>query len=128
MQPTSLAFQTTVAGSHQSICRFDVIQNGKVVASLPIVDGNVSADRTAAQMRAFSAVIADVDGSLTPADISGLLAPFGTRCQIYRGVVIPNVVMVVDLDNSAVTFAEGNNNGTYADPLTGDLILAWGNI
>lgn len=125
MQPTSSAFQAAVQGSHQAICRFDIIQNGIVVMQLPIVSGNVTADRTAAQMRQFDAVLADPDGSLTPADMSALLAPFGTHAQIWRGVLITQVLAVQDLDNTAATFNQGTNNGTIGDPVTGALILGW---
>jgi hypothetical protein len=125
MQPTSLDFQTTVQGSHQSVCRVDIIQNGSVVMQLPIVDGSVTADRTAAQMRQFDATLGDPDGSLTPADMSAVLAPFGTRAQIWRGVRIVDVQSVQDIDNSAATFSEGTNNGTVSDPTTGNLILGF---
>lgn len=125
MQPTSSAFQAAVQGSHQAICRFDIIQNGTVVMQLPIVDGNVTADRTAAQMRSFDATLGDPDGTLTPEDMSAVLAPFGTRAQLWRGVLINEVDAVQDLDNTAAAFNEGTNNGTIGDPVTGSLILGW---
>ena len=125
MQPTSLDFQTTVQGSHQAVCRVDIIQDGSVVMQLPIVDGSVTADITAAQMRQFDATLGDPDGSLTPADMSAVLAPFGTRAQIWRGVKIVNVAAVQDIDNSAATFSQGTNNGTIGDPVSGALILGW---
>jgi hypothetical protein len=103
----------------------DIIQNGAVVMQLPIVDGSVTADRTAAQMRQFDATLGDPDGSLTPADMSAVLAPFGTRAQIWRGVRIVNVEAVQDIDNSAATFNQGTNNGTIGDPVSGALILGW---
>lgn len=93
---------------------------------LPIVAGSVSADRTSAQMRQFSATLADPDGSLTPADMSAILAPFGTRAQIWRGVRVTNVAAVQDIDNDIASWSQGTNNGTIADPVTGQLILGWG--
>ncbi|MCW2904199.1 MAG: hypothetical protein JWO67_6464 [Streptosporangiaceae bacterium] len=128
MQPTSLAFQTAVQGSHHSVCLVNVIQKGQVVMQLPIVDGTVTADRTSAQMRSFTLTLGDPDGSLTPKDMTSLLAPFGSMCQIFRGVRISTVSAVVDLDNTAAAFNQGTNNGTTGDPATGHLILAWGSI
>jgi hypothetical protein len=125
MQPTSSAFQAVIQGSHQSVCRVDIIRNGSVVMQLPIVDGSVTADRTAAQMRQFDATLTDPDGTLTPADMSAVLAPFGTRAQLWRGVLIVNIDAVQDVDNSAATFSQGTNNGTIGDPVSGALILGW---
>lgn len=125
MQPTSSAFQAAIQASHQAVSRCDIIQNGSVVMQLPIVAGSVSADRTSAQMRRFDATLADPDGTLTPADMSAVLAPFGTRAQIWRGVLITQVDAVQDIDNSAATFNQGTNNGTIGDPVTGSLILGW---
>lgn len=125
MQPISLAFQNAIQGSHHSVCLVNVIQKGQVVLQLPIFDGLVSADRTSAQMRSFNASVGDPDGSLTPADMTGLLAPFGTMVQIFRGVRIFNVTAVSRLDSSAAAWSAGTNNGTIGDPSTGHLILGW---
>lgn len=122
---TSDQFRAEVKKSHQAVCRMDIIQNGQVVMTLPVFDGSVTADRTSAQMRQFSASVADPDGTLTPADMNAVLAPFGTRVKLYRGVRIPNIVTIADLDNTVVTWADGTNNGTVADPATGDLILGF---
>ena len=125
MQATSSAFQTAVQGSHQSVCLVNVIQNGKVVSTLDVYDGSVSADRTAAQQRRFTASVGDPDGELTPADISSMLAPFGTRLQLFRGIRLASVATVSRLDHTVATWSEGTNNGTIADPTTGDLILGY---
>lgn len=126
MQPVSDAFQAAVQRSHQAVCQVDIIDDGIVVASLPVFDGSVTADRTAAQMRTFTASLGDPDGIYTPATMSDLLAPFGRRAAIRKGVRIESVTAVQDIDNDVPSFTEGWNNGTIADPTTGDLILGWG--
>jgi hypothetical protein len=126
VQPISLAFQNAVQGSHHSVCLVNVIQKGQIVLQLPIFDGIVTADRTSAQMRSFSASVGDADGSLTPQDMTGLLAPFGTMVQIFRGVRIFAVATAFRLDSNVATWSQGTNNGTIADPTVGDLILGWG--
>lgn len=127
MQPISLAFQNAVQGSHHSVCLVNVIQKGQVVLQLPIFDGMVTADRTSAQMRSFNASVGDPDGTLTPADMTGLLAPFGTMVQIFRGVRIFSIDAATRLDNSPATWGQGTNNGTATDA-SGALALAYGII
>jgi hypothetical protein len=127
VQPTSLAFQTAVMGSHHAVCVVRIIQKGQIVMDLPIFDGQVTADRTSAQMRSFTAQVGDPDGSLTPEDMTGLLAPFGTMAQIFRGVRIFDIDAVSRLDNSPSTWGQGTNNGTTTDA-SGALALAYGII
>lgn len=125
MQPVSDAFQKAVQGSHQAVCEVNIIEDGIVVAQLPIFDGSVSADRTAAQMRTFTASLGDPDGTYTPATMADLLG-LGRRVQIRKGVRIESVTSVQDIANDVPTFTNAWNNGTIADPATGDLILGWG--
>jgi hypothetical protein len=125
VQPTSAAFQAAIQGSNQSVAQVNIIQDNKIVMILAAFDGAVTADGTAANQRTCSVSVGDEDGSLTPADISGVTAPFGTRMQILRGVTIEAPAAVVDLDNSVVTWAQGTNNGTIGDPTTGALVLGW---
>lgn len=128
MQPTSGAFQVAIQGSHQAVCQCNVLRGGKIVRTLPIVSGSTTADRTSAQMRSFSCTLGDPDGTLTPTDMASLLAPFGTQVELFRGVRLKSVTAVTDLDNDVSTWSQGTNNGTTVDPVTGDLILAWGQI
>jgi len=122
----SLAFQDAVRRSHTAMCEMDVIgPNGQVIMTIPVHDGSVTADRTAGQMRRFTAMIADPDGTLTPATMADALAPFGNSVQLWRGVRIENIQTVSDLDNDVASWADGTNNGTSTDPATGELILGW---
>lgn len=125
MQPTSAAFQAAVQGSNQSVAQVNIIQDNKIVMIVAAFDGSVTADGTAANQRTCAVMVGDEDGSLTPADISAVTAPFGTRMQILRGVTIEAEAAVVDLDNSVPSWAEGTNNGTIGDPTTGALVLGW---
>lgn len=127
MQGTSDAFQAAVVTDHTAVCRVDVIQDSKVVRSLNVHAGSVQADRTAAQMRSFTVDVSDPDGTLTPNGISALLAPFGTRLQLYRGVRIENDQTVSALYNAPSSWTTvssfGQMNGVVGDPSTGALRL-----
>lgn len=90
MQGFSDEFAETVQGSHTAVLVVQLIQNGKVVAMVQPHAGSVSADRTAAQLRTIQFEVVDQDGTLTPTGMGSLLAPFGTRVQVYRGVRIDN--------------------------------------
>lgn len=125
MQPTSAAFQAVIQVSNDAVSQVNIIQDGKIVMIVPAFDGSVTADGTAANQRTCTVMVGDETGDYTPADISGVTAPFGTLMQVLRGVTIPATASVIDLDNSVVTWAEGTNNGTIGDPTTGALILGW---
>jgi hypothetical protein len=122
VQGTSDIFQQLVQTTHEAVCEVDIIQNGKVVLQLVGFDGQVTADRTAAQMRSCTVSIGDPTGSLTPVDMASTLAPFGTRMQVKRGVRIPGSQLISQLDTGANGgFALGTNVGTVADATTGYL-------
>lgn len=57
---------------------------------LPVVDGNVTVDRTAATRRACSVRCVDPHGDLTPTEAGSLLTPYGTEIRPFRGVVFPD--------------------------------------
>lgn len=127
MRGTSPDFDAAVGRSHTAISQVDVIQNGKVIRQLAVHSGSVKADRTAAQQRSFDVECSDQDGTLTPDGISAVLAPFGTRLQIYRGVRIENVQTVVGhfdtVSSWQVSSTFGMLNGVVGDPSTGSLRL-----
>lgn len=91
VQGFSAAFAATVQNSHTAVVVIQLIQNGKVVGTIYPHAGSVNADRLAGQMRTIQFELVDTDGTLTPTGMGSLLAPFGTRVQIYRGVRIKNV-------------------------------------
>lgn len=127
MRGTSDAFKASVVTDHQAISKVDVVRDGKVIRTLAVHSGSVKADRTAAQMRSFEVEVSDLDGTLTPDGISALLAPFGTRLQLYRGVRIQNVQTLVSFHNTqsswSVSTEFGQLNGTVGDSSTGSLRL-----
>src|SRR5882724_2165006 len=113
MQGRSAAFDATVSKPHRAVSRADVIQDGKVVAQLAAAHtGSVAADRTAAQMRSFEVELSDPDGTLTPEGMGSLLAPFGTRLQISRGVRISSVEVQAAFYGSAASWVpSGGSTG-----------------
>lgn len=125
MRGTSADFDAAVVTDHQAICRVDVVRDGKVIRQLNVHSGSVKADRTAAQQRSFDVECSDQDGTLTPDGISAVLAPFGTRLQIYRGVRIENVQTVVGHFDTAsawsVSSTFGQMNGVVGDGTSGAL-------
>lgn len=105
MQGHSAEFAAAVRKSHTAVGRVDVIQDGKVVRQLAVHAGVVTADRAAAQMRSFDVEVADPTGELTPEGMTSLLAPFGTRLQLWRGVRLEDVDTRVALHNSPESWA-----------------------
>jgi hypothetical protein len=125
MQGFTPEFAEAVQRSHTAVVLAEVIQNGKVVATLDVTAGSVQADRTAAQLRTMEFEIVDRDGTLTPTGMSSLLAPFGTRIQLYRGVKIKNVETISAVyggANSWTPQTTGDMNGTKTDG-SGNLVL-----
>jgi hypothetical protein len=102
----------------------NVIQHNKVVATLDVFDGEVTADRTAAQMRQCTISLADPDGTLTPEDATSLLTPFGTQLQLLRGVKLPGVLLVAN--EALAVWSQGTMSGAIVDPVTNNLILGYG--
>jgi hypothetical protein len=91
MQGRSLAFDATVVNSHTAVQAVDIIQDGKVVLQPQVHSGSATADRTQDQMRSMEVELSDPTGTLTPTDMYSILAPFGTRVQLFKGVRIRSV-------------------------------------
>ena len=91
MQGRSAAFDATVVNSHVAVQAVELIQDGKVVLQPQVHSGSVTADRTQDQMRSMEVELSDPTGTLTPVDMNSLVAPFGTRMQLFKGVRIRNV-------------------------------------
>lgn len=127
MRGTTDAFKTSVVTDHQAISLVQVVRDGKVIRELAVHSGSVKADRTAAQMRSFDVEVSDPDGTLTPDGISALLAPFGTRLQLSRGVRIENVQTQAAFYNTKASWSVvtefGQMNGVVGDATTGALRL-----
>lgn len=118
MQGFSLQFAEAIQHSHTAVVIVQIVQNGKVVATLDVVAGSVNADKTAAQMRTIQFEIVDRDGTMAPTGMGSLLAPFGTRVQLYRGVRIRNVQTisaVYDAANPWTPQSTGDMNGVKID-------------
>lgn len=126
MQGFSNAFAATVQNNHTAVVVVQAVQNGKVVATLPVHAGSVTADRTAAQLRTFQFELVDTDGTLTPTGMTSLLAPFGTRVQLFRGVRIKNVETISAIYGVTNSWTPqtptGEMNGVKVDG-NGDLAL-----
>lgn len=115
-------FAILVKGSHQHICRVDVVQEGVVVLNLQVHAGTVDADRNNKFMRRFTATVADPDQTLTPATIRDLLAPFGTILKLYMGVRVPVIADIVSLNETANDWGEGQSWGVKVNG-SGFLVL-----
>jgi hypothetical protein len=124
VQGFSSDFATTIQTPHTAVVAAEAIQNGKVVADLEVHAGSVTADRTAAQMRTMQFEIIDRDGTLTPDGMTSLLAPFGTRIQLYRGVRIKNVAVQSAVYNAANPWTPRTSTGV----MSGVRIDANGNL
>ena len=115
MQGRSPEFDDAVSKPHTAVQQVDVIQDGKVVEQLSVHAGAVSADRTAAQMRTFQIEVSDPTGTLTPEGMTSMLAPFGTRVQLYKGVRISNVEVEAVFYGTATSWVpSGTSTGTLS--------------
>lgn len=127
MRGFSAEFGEIVKASHTAVCRVDVIQNDKIVRQLDVHSGSMTADRTAAQLRSFQIKVSDPDKGLTPASMASLLAPFGTRLQLWRGVQLTDVTLVATFHNTQPSWVSttptGVNNGTVGSATDGALIM-----
>ncbi len=125
MQSSSEQYDELVSGPHEAICRAEVERDGQVIQTLDVVDGSVDADRSALNLRRFTASVIDVDGDLTPADVHDLLAPFGTQMRLYRGVRIKSSANINDVrDSDAEWYDAAQMTGLTS--INGDLMLGWG--
>lgn len=80
-------FGRVVAASHQMAVRADILLNRVVIdEGLPLVDGQVNFDRTAARLANLSAGFADP--FRLPLSASDLYTPFGYEVRIWRGVYV----------------------------------------
>lgn len=111
---TSAGFQREVRQSHVAAAKVDIVQNNTVVLTLAAHGGSVDADRTAAQLRRFTAAVADPDGTLTPDGLRDKLAPFGTLARVYRGVRVPIITEVERVYVAADDWATGTFDHTVA--------------
>ena len=96
MRPASAAFAAAVAGSHRMVTKVDVLFNREVVAEwLPVVDGTVTFDASAARLASLNVTVADpVRLPINPGDVLG---PFGAELAVSRGVMIGDTVELVQL-------------------------------
>lgn len=117
------AFRQSV---QQHVGLVEIIRDGQVQLRLAATDGQVDADRTASQMRRFTARAADPLGQYTPGDIRDVLAPFGAECRISRGLRTQKIVEIVDVDDTQAQFATGTLTGLTAT-VGGSLQLSSGN-
>lgn len=114
MQGRSAQFDLTISKPHTAVSAVDVIQDGKVVQQLAVHSGSVTADRMAAQMRTMECEVSDPTGTLTPVDMNSLLAPFGTRIQMFRGVRNKSVSTQSVLYNTAASWVpSGQSTGIF---------------
>lgn len=79
-------FYEAIKKSHTIISWVDIITANQEVIRMPIVDGQVDVDRTAAFRRKLSCQCIDPTGRVTPRTEGEILTPYGTQLRAYRGV------------------------------------------
>jgi len=108
MQGVSDAFQAAVKTDHTAVCEVDIIQNGKLSRSCNRMTGPpppIGRPRRCVRRRCLSGST----GTLTPVDMSSMLAPFGTRFRLKRRVRILSTTIIQDLDNNFTTWSGGTH-------------------
>lgn len=85
--PVSSRYLRAITRSHTVAFRADVLElGGSVLASLDIVDGNITVERERANRRTGSVTMVDRFGTLTPKVAGDLLSPYGNEIALYRGI------------------------------------------
>lgn len=105
MRGVSEAMAAALKTSHTAAVRCKVIRDGQVVRVLDVHAGSVTQDAQASQRTTIEIEVADPDGELTPEGMESLLAPFGTRLQVERGVRLENVEFRVAENNAGTGWA-----------------------
>lgn len=88
MWPVSAEFASKVRSSHRAVTVVEVWDTTSRLATLLPVGGAVTVDRSRTVRRDLTAELADPDGAWTPADATGLLAPYGNELKVWRGIVL----------------------------------------
>jgi hypothetical protein len=103
-------FDVAVSRTNTANCRAKVIVDGRLVQVLPLIGGEVTCDRTAAQRTSFDVEIPGA--ALAPNTLDDLLAPGNTRIQVERAVRVQAV--------DTRTAVNGRGHGwTVSDQSTG---------
>lgn len=114
MIPASLEFRKAITHSHQVVTKVAVFDGYTIVEpDLTITDGNVRIDAGNRFRRTCDITLSDASGTLTPAEINGLLAPFGNELLIYRGMLLPHnqTTELIQLGAFVITDVEVGDSG-----------------
>lgn len=107
MQNISSDFADIVRVSHASACQVDHIRGGKVVEQITVHAGpGVTADRIGAALRTIEFESSDFDAPVTV---------FGSRVQMYGGVVIPKTGLHQQVNDPVQGWPGWSLNGLKVD-------------
>lgn len=107
MQNRSSEFDDIVRTDHTSACQVDHIRQGKVVETLDITSGpGVTADRIGAALRTIQ---------FQSSDFTSPVTPFGSRVQMWGGVLIPRSGLHEQVNDATHGWAGWDWNGLKVD-------------
>lgn len=96
MRSASAGFASVVAGSHTVVTRVDVLFDGAVVVEgVPVEDGTVSYDRSAARLARLDVTLPRTVPVGDPPPVT--FTPFGYELAVWRGVMLPSGAELVPL-------------------------------
>lgn len=108
MQPCSERFDKQIVRSRIGGLQANLIEDGKVVAELPVTGGSgVTEDRNASNLRTAEIEFPDPKHQI---DVAAL--PLGTLLQILSGVWLPNVVFHTAEHKDAASWQVSNLPGS----------------
>lgn len=91
MYTVSTRWQESIRRSHVVVFRADILPPaGPAIIGVPIVDGSVTVDSTAAVRRTLTCTLADPTGQLIPIGATSALAPYGSIIKPWRGIKYPD--------------------------------------
>lgn len=107
MQNRTSKFDEIVKTNHGSACQVDHIRGGKVVEQLDITKGpGVTADRIGAALRTIE---------FESPDFTAPVTVFGSRVQMWGGVVIPATGLHEQINDSVNGWVGWDLNGLKVD-------------
>lgn len=80
-------FIAEIKRSHTVLSYVDLISPVGEERRLPVISGDVKAERSAEFRRSFSCTVVDATGDLIPKGPESLLTPYGSILKPYRGVI-----------------------------------------
>lgn len=116
MWSQSIWAHSQLAQSHTVASRLDILQNGRKVAQLGLIDGEVDRAIRRPVMSNMTTSVVDPTGDYSDGDIDDLLSPYESEVMPWRGVMDPTTGYseMVPLGVFRITGRDPNGDGSVS--------------